>query len=306
MVDGTQPELNFLLEAFGPDNAIRAALAGTDLLFSAAVIGIKCDWQELATTFGLSNWKTAIAPCCLCMATVRNMFNDENLQVDEPCWEDMTTDMYDDVCTRSEIVISASANLAKKKIIPALKYDRRKSTDSSHGRALQWDIIGTVPALKKHDRLEPSLTLPDVAALEEVTSFPIELTFWRPGVQQRTKHRNPLIDDTIGLGMLQILVDQLHALNLGVMKLFAQELLWLLMWTGVWVDRAGRVQDDWIACNLIVVRGLLSEWEGNYAKAHPGHKPTVIQKITPGMVGTPGNRCLALKAAETKYFSVFV
>ena len=189
MADGTQPELNFLLEAFGHDNAIRAALAGTDLLFSAAVIGIKCDWQELATTFGLSNWKTAIAPCCLCMATVRNMFNDENLQVDEPCWEDMATDIYDEHCTRSEIVISASANLVKKKIIPALKYDRRKSTDSSHGRALQWDIIGTVPALKKHDRLEPSLTLPDVAALEEVTSFPIELTFWRPSVQQRTNHR---------------------------------------------------------------------------------------------------------------------
>jgi hypothetical protein len=303
MADGTHPELTLFGQVRGVDDPIMAALAGTALLYSAAIIGIKCDWQELATTFGLSNWKTSLAPCALCMATVRNMYDDETLQVGEPCWEDVTTEMYSEECDRSEIIIVAGADLVRK-ILPALKYDKRKSTGSSHGRALQWDISGT--SLKKHDRLEPSRTLPDVAALEEVKTFPIELTFWRTGVQHRTKHRNPLFDDAIGIGMPQVLVDQLHALNLGVMKLFAQELLWELMWRCVWVDKNGRVQDDWIACNLIIVRGLLSEWQDSYARAHPGHKQTVIQQITPGMVGTPGNRCLALKAAETKYFFLFL
>ena len=84
------------------------------------------------------------------------------------------------------------------------------------------------------------------------------------------------------------------------------KLLWVMMWCGVWCNRKGRAQPEWIELSLIGMRSELGIWERDYNKAHPEHKPTLIQKITQGHIGAPAARVLKLKAAETKFFFYFL
>ena len=51
--------------------------------------------------------------------------------------------------------------------------------------------------------------------------LPIRLTFWRK-VQTHVKHKNPLFDEALGVTPDILVVDSLHALNLGTLKRFAQ------------------------------------------------------------------------------------
>ena len=75
-----------------------------------------------------------------------------------------------------------------------LKYDKKKQ--GSHGRALQRDFPAL--GLLAGDRVEPSPQLPNVALLEEVVT-PAEVVFWRPSMETMARHRNPLLDLTIGI-----------------------------------------------------------------------------------------------------------
>ena len=149
--------------------------------------------------------------------------------------------------------------------------------------------------------------MPDVAMIDRLgqVDLPVDLVFWR-NAQVRVKHRNPLFNPDTGVTPYHMVPDQLHALNLGVLQRFAQELLWAMFWYSVWVDRSQYTQDEWIILNLVAVRAELKVWEQKRARDNPGLKVTVIQKITPGHVGKPTSRCLKLKAAETKAFFFFL
>ena len=54
------------------------------------------------------------------------------------------------------------------------------------------------------------------------------------------------------------------------------------------------------------MRASLASWQDKHEREHPDHKATRIQDITVPMIGTPANRHLKLKAAETKYFFYFL
>ena len=86
----------------------------------------------------------------------------------------------------------------------------------------------------------------------------------------------------------------------------ARELLWVMMWCGVWCSRVRRPQMEWIDLSLIGMRSELGAWERDYNAARPEHKPTLIQKITQGHIGKPTARVLKLKVAETKVFYYFL
>ena len=98
------------------------------------------------------------------------------------------------------------------------------------------------------DRLEPSEALRDTGKIIDLTSFPVTILFWRK-LQNRIKHRNPLFSTRAGVTPLIMLVDLLHAVNLGVMKHMACELMWQMLWDGVWGARGGkdRPQEQWLA-----------------------------------------------------------
>ena len=174
----------------------------------------------------------------------------------------------------------------------------------AHVRALRWDVAGSV--LKENDRLEPSATLRDVGKFDIIctTDLPLLVTFWR-GVQQRVKFRNPLFDEALGVVPDRCGVDALHALNLGVMKRFATELVWQMMWNSIWVDRRGKVQDVWLEDSVVCLRSELTLWEDADRRSRPLHKQTKIKKLEGKHFGTPTKRELSLKAAETKAFFYF-
>ena len=78
----------------------------------------------------------------------------------------------------------------------------------------------------KHDRVEPSVHVPDVSKLEEIVdaaNFPtagLRVTFWRRDAESRTKHRNPIFDPSIGIVPDIGIPGELRVLNLGPLKEF--------------------------------------------------------------------------------------
>ena len=76
--------------------------------------------------------------------------------------------------------------------------------------------------------------------------------------------------------------------------------------SSVWVQRGGLDQKTFVEQACIPVRAELTAWELRFNKAHPSHKPTTVQPITPSTIGIPARRTLKLKAAEMKYFFFFL
>ena len=74
-------------------------------------------------------------------------------------------------------------------------------------------LVADLPALQplKHDRLEPSRTLPDVVKIFEVTVFPFPIVVWRSSADSLARHRNPLFSEELGITICDTLtVDTLH------------------------------------------------------------------------------------------------
>ena len=286
--------------ADGLNDELREALGGEPINIGAYLSGIKGDWAEYCYTFAFANWKTLLSPCLGCYATVGDMYNDAAADIFNNPWGDYTMEDYEAECTSKEHKVLVTLELHRQ-IKPALFYDRRHT--GSHDRSLRWGIPGTT--LLMGDRLEPCDELLDVAAFDALTVFPVRLTFWRPGGIEKTKHRNPLFDRSLGITPMILLVDLLHNLLLGCMQHFATDLLWVMMINGVWAKKTAR-QEDWIENNVRVMRGDLALWQDRLERSRPHWQSTRIQDIYPEMVGTPAKRFLKLKVVETKYLFYFL
>ena len=279
------------------EDVLRLGLVGCPLLFRACLVAIKGDWKEVAESLGFSTWATKDAPCYSCWCTKANFFFDQAFSVVNNVWPDFTMSDYEAACTSSEISIVVRTVEMLRRIRSALFFDRRGV--GAHGRALRSPVSGT--SLQAGDRLEPRPGFADVAKIDRLTKdhLPITLLFWRT-TQARVKHRNPLFNNRTGVTPLLIAPDQLHALNLGSLQRFSQELLWAMMFSSVWVGKEALDQKSWVERCLIPLRADLRRWEDEFNRDHPSHKPTKVQPITPGLVGRPTNRLLKLKAAEMK------
>ena len=82
----------------------------------------------------------------------------------------------------------------------------------SHDKAVVWafDTVGLLPGGK----LEPTGELRDISALGITTDFPGELLWWLPTPEARTKHRNPLLSEALGITVETIAVATLHTMHL--------------------------------------------------------------------------------------------
>ena len=89
-------------------------------------------------------------------------------------WHNNTDDDYEAAAARCEIRVAVD-NAGHKLLCRLLRYDKRQS--GSRGRALTEDVPQY--ALRAGDRLEPSIGMPDIGRLEEVTTFPLQLVCWR-------------------------------------------------------------------------------------------------------------------------------
>ena len=106
-------------------------------------------------------------------------------------FKEVTQDEYDEAvrtCEQKRLITRANHT----RIRASLRYDKRLQ-GGNRGRCLIVDLPEL--QLKKGDRLEPSISTPDIGiGFDQIPleRFPLEVTFWRCSVESITRHSNPL------------------------------------------------------------------------------------------------------------------
>ena len=153
---------------------------------------LKGDWAEFANTLGFPSWASNLFPCIFCHATKDVMLDFVGESLRKPKFKDVTQEDYDEAVQTCEQKRRIT-KLQHSQIRAALRYDKRKTTNSGRGRCLAVDLPEL--QLKKGDRLEPSISTPDIGTGFDqmpLESFPLEVVFWRLSVESITRHSNPL------------------------------------------------------------------------------------------------------------------
>ena len=296
---GLFPELRPDNQDWQPEDDLRASLAGLVLSCTACICMIKADWLEFATTFGFFACNSLIAPCFKCLCCQADLFKDEDLTaVSEPAaWPPLTHAAYENACDRGEI--SVVIDVAAKACLTLLL-----SWNSNRGGLVLTTAVRQL-GLQAWDRLEPNSVIQDVGEFAELdTTTSKTVVFWRPANETRCKHRNPLFDAVIGITVLLLMPDTLHALNLGVMQVFCRELLWNLILTNSW-QCGYTTLPELVDKSLSLCKSQLLHWYGDRRNKHR-ELYTEVQDISSKMIGTQDKRKLKLKGAETKGFLFFI
>ena len=258
--------------------------------------------SEFSNTFGFPTCQTAACPCLYCVCTTATMYALVDFRPGQFPFALVNHDNYHAACLSAEIRVVMTDAL-KAIIAPLLVYDKRTTANSANGRRLVRDVPGT--PLRANDRLEPSEALSDVAHFEVVEAG-TTMIFWRRSAETRTRHRNPLMDPLIGVTLRIMVVDTLHAFNLGPLKEYCKHLTWELIAADAWRVGGNRTREEVIAMTCMRVHHDLTLWYKARRASHPHEKMTEIQAFTPKMLGSIGKRALGLKAAETKYYFLFL
>jgi hypothetical protein len=183
----------------------------------------------------------------------------------------------------------------------ALKYNKGK--EKGFGRTLAMDLPDL--NLRRFDRLEPTLDLQDVQAFDTISQFPCRVLFWRRTMETRSRHRNPLFDERIGITLDSLMVDKLHTLHLGPALVWCAHALWQLILGDVFCT--GEVGPDLHVQSVHQLRSCLWPWYRARKLANPHVDITEVQDLTLQMLGgKPSHQTLNTKAAETKGLVPFV
>jgi hypothetical protein len=277
----------------------RNVSAGVAMPLTFALLLVKGDWAEYCATFGFMNWNYSAAPCMFCKCTASNMYDDLNVSAIDIPWEVVSQDDYDASCTLCEIHVVLAPS-AIRELKAQLIYDKRKER-GCRGRGLKNDI----PSLNllACDRLEPSPDLPDVAGFDTIEPGKTVI-FWRHHADARTRHRNPILDKRTGVGVHSIVIDQLHALNIGVLKDFCKHAIWEMLLTNSFNVPEPTTQAELIDLGCSLFRNALQTW---YSSRHvAGEDFTHLEDFCSTMIGTAEHRFLRTKAAETKGLLYFI
>ena len=303
LADGRWPAARHDAAPWAAEDATRAALAGSPLPRGALVL-LKGDWSEVCLTLGVPTWSSTTHPCFLCASTRDALFSLANFAPTTFPHDLKPSATYAAACAAAEcrVVLTAEAHRA---ILPALRFDKRR--DGARGRALTRDIPAL--GLAKGDRLEPSPGLPDVGLFDGLSSFPVEIIFWRRSAETSCLHRNPLFDAALGVGLESIGVDVLHTLHLGVFQKLVAKAWWTLLLRDAWGvagAAGGRAnQDELVANGCLRLRRALFDWYDELDARSPGLK---VNRLTDLVVKTLGDQhaCqIRTKAAETRPLLAF-
>ena len=212
LAKGEWPNCRHDHEAWTSDDAVRSSRAFEKLPFKAAVCFIKGDWSEFAHSMGVPSWQHSLRPCFGCNGFGADLMNSEDCTPSGLRWTSNTAVAHEEACSRCEThIVITDEN--RDVIAARLAYDKRER--GGRGRCL----TRSIPELNLQlgDRLEPNSNLGDVSRFEEL---PVGKTvvFWRMGMESMVKHRNPLWDPALGLSIISLSVDVLHAVYLGIMN----------------------------------------------------------------------------------------
>ena len=176
-----------------------------------------------------------------------------------------------------------------------LHYDKRK--DGAKGRSL----TRAIPALewRAGDRVTEEGWLGDIGRVEELSSFPARLVFWRQAAESLSRRRNPLFDNpALGFEPSRLLVvDQLHAVNLGVMQAWCKFVIWEQIEKGLWTKQS--TLHEQFEASALVIRTDLKKFYTDWDRSSEGKKLTRISRFSTKHLGKPDDRTLRTKGAET-------
>ena len=295
----------FMSGPFSPDDERRIGLAGLPLALWAALIIIEGDWAEYAHTMGFPTWADLSSPCFACTCTPEELYEDQDADLLSLPWPEATHTEYMDACQDCEVLCVLTCDNDVQDILKELRYDKRDN--GARGRALKKSIPRF--GLRLHDRLEPSLAVLDVSRFEEISTFPKTVIFWRRDNETRARHRNPLFDIGLGITISLLIIDLLHALNLGVVKDFVRNSFWELILCDSWGLRFGLTADELLEMSCMAIKGELFTWYDTRHTADPLEGLTRLQEFKSTMLGSRNARVLKTKAAETKgllFFTVWL
>jgi hypothetical protein len=276
-----------------PSDSGRVPLSGKPILFKAACIYIKGDWSEYASTLGFPNWADGLRPCFECSGYGPDLFVAAHNTMEDLRWRLNEPLEYHEACNNCSIIVDVSSEADRAEIVRHLRYDKR--VGGCHGRTLNAPIQRL--GLQTDDRLEPSSQLPDVGFIEQV-SLPCTVKFWRCAQESLTRHPNIIFDASIGILPTTVLtIDSLHALYLGVMKIWARIAIWLVLDSGIFGDIGTASENLQIAC--LALRSSLMTFYKRRHSEDPAEQLTRLSDLTPKMVGTRASPHLKTKGAET-------
>jgi len=293
LADASFPRARHDDSAWRPTDAARKGFQGRPIRMPCACLYIKGDWSEFTGTLGLPSWQDGLRPCLLCSACGTDMFTAAGNTSSNLRWDENSEGDYCRACDSCSISVCLPTDVHRDELVQKLRYDKRQA--GSHGRALVEGISSL--RLAASDRLEPSPTLWDVGELENLET-PCSVGFWRPSSESLARHRNPLVATDLGMDPARALtVDVLHAVHLGVLKVWAKVALWTSLLSGIYGDIGSGEESLQIA--ILAFRGALMGWYKRRHSECPAENLTRVADFTQKMVGTPGAQVLKTKGAET-------
>ena len=284
----------------GEHDVERASVAGLPMAMVGAITAIKGDWLEYCTSLGSPTWQSRLHPCLYCHAKQSTLDADSSLSPINFPWPTKGHDDYEAACHRCELPRSLDRQ-QHAEVLAALRYDKRPQ--GSRGRALSCNVPSC--ELLMGDRLEPSDELPNVGDFDSIRIFPARVIFWRPSNETSVRHRNPLFNPTVGVVVDLLVVDPLHAVNLGVLKQLCIDVVWEMILSDVYRIRGKRgSQREFLEYIVGMLRNDLFSWYRKKGRVHTNM--TRLQDLTLKMLGTPTKRHFQAKAAESKWFLMFL
>lgn len=193
-----------------------------------AVLDVQGDWPAFLQVFGLRYWSHKTHPCPLCR--IRNAeFNElivNDLTLDELPFEPYTTNDYlRDLASAIKVITIPSASM-RTKVYQVLGYRKK-----FRGRVVLQDIPEL--GLRKHSRLMPTATLPDVSKFEFLEP-PFSTSWWVMSPETgRLLHDNPLMEVS-GVTLEALSLDLMHTWHLGPVQILVSLALNFCLDTGFW------------------------------------------------------------------------
>ena len=297
---GQFPSVDHTGRDFGCRSMAGAANAGKRMEMKCACLFIKGDWAEFSTTLGLPMWQDSVRPCFVCNGTGYLLFVSSGNTMENLRWKEHEVGDYAAACARCLLDVHVADQADIEAIAARLRYDKRQH--GSHGRAMQ--VSYPALQLRQGDRLEPCDGLVDIAFLERLPP-PCTIQFWRCSEESHTRHCNPLFDSDIGLDPVYCLaIDSLHAMKLGVMKVWCRMATWNVLESGVFGD-VGTAEEK-LATAVMAFRASLMSWYSRRHVLYPHEVLTRVSDFTAKMCGTRNSPKLATKGAETHALLLFL
>ena len=271
-----------------------------DNLPSCALMHIRADWLEYASSMALPRWVDITHPCFRCWSTRDQLTSIGSFSCLSGPQRSKSAMDYEQACLAAEKWVTIPNEGILKRLSNILICNHRRG---HLGRTLQEDLreLGLI----KFDCLEMSINLLDIGDFEKLTT-PCRVLFWRPNDRSMANRRCPLFIPEIGISLEICTIDPMHTLNLGVYKDFCQAAIGEMLVADIFGIGGGGVLINW-AQGCISLRSALTAWYKEKKKRlRKDEWVYEIQDLKPSMLGTHLKPCLAIKAAECATFLEFV